>query len=91
MKNSPLTAVLLAILAISALLSVVLCWLFISHTRELRALQFTVNQINYARGMAPALVQDAAEYSKRNPEMVRTLESVGIKVTATNAPGTKPK
>ena len=39
MKNNPLTTILLGVLTLSALASVVLCWLYISNTRELRSLQ----------------------------------------------------
>jgi len=96
MKNSPLTTVLLGILAISALLSVGFCWRYVSSTRELRALQTQASMINNNRTMIQALANDTVEYSKRSPgpAIDQLLESVGLKPgksapAATNKPASK--
>jgi hypothetical protein len=79
MKNNPMTTVLLGVLTVSALLSVGLCWRYISNTRELRALQAQATMINNNRTLINALANDVAEYSKKNPAIDPILESVGLK------------
>ena len=79
MKNSPLTTILLGVLTLSALASVVLCWLYISNTRELRSLQTQAAQINNNRALINALASDTVEYSKTHQAMEPILESVGLK------------
>jgi len=79
MKNSPLTTILLGVLTLSALASVVLCWLNIANTRDLRMLQSQVTLINNNRAMINALVNDSMEYGKTHHEIDAVLESVGLK------------
>jgi hypothetical protein len=86
MKNSPLTTILLGVLTVSALASVVLCWLYISNTRELRSLQSQANIINNNRAVMTALANDAIEYSKKNPAIDPILESVGLKPSKSGTP-----
>lgn len=88
MKNSPLVTILLGVLTISALASVVLCWLYISNTRELRQIQAQTAMINNQRAVINALVNDTLEYGKTHPAIQPVLESVGFKA-ATNKPATK--
>jgi len=87
MKNSPLTSILLVLLAISAVLSLVFFWRYVNKTRELRVLQFQVTQINQKSAAMSQLVGDIVEYSKRYPnhDIERLLESVGV----TNKPAAK--
>src|ERR1019366_5596323 len=66
MKNNPMTTVLLGVLTISALLSVGLCWRYISNVRELRLLQTQASMINNNRTTINALANDVVEYSKKN-------------------------
>jgi hypothetical protein len=61
MRNSPLSTILLGVLTLSVLASVVLCWLGISNTRELRALQTQAALINNNRALINALVTDPME------------------------------
>ncbi len=93
MKNSPLTTILLAALAISALASVVLCWEYISNARELRALQIQTANINNRQAAMNALATDVLEYSKKNPAVDPILEFVNLKqksaAATTNKPPTK--
>ena len=79
MKNSPLTTILLGVLTLSALSSVVLCWLYISNTRELRMLQSHASQINNRRAIINALANDTVEYGKTHPAISPLLESMGLK------------
>jgi hypothetical protein len=82
MKNSPLISILLAVLALSALCSVVLCWVYIQNSREFRSLQGQanyINSINNRRAGLTALINDALDYSKTNRAIDPILESVGAK------------
>ncbi len=79
MKNSPLTTFLLAVLAISAVLSVVFCSLYISSTRNLRKLQGQVTFINTRTAGVTALANDALEYSKNHPEIDPILQWANLK------------
>ncbi len=94
MKNSAMTTILLAVLTLSALTSVGLCWSYIGSARELRSLQGQVGMINNNRALINSLANDTLEYSKRNPSIDPLLESVGLKPSksapaATNKPATK--
>ena len=90
MKNSPLTTILLAGLAISALASVILCWGYISNARELRALQTQTSLINSRQAAMNALASDVVEYSKKNPAVDPILEFVNLKQKSTPAATNKP-
>jgi hypothetical protein len=94
MKNTPLTTILLGVLTLSVLASVVLCWLYISNTRDLRTIQAQAAQINNNRALINSLANDTVEYSKTHPAIEPLLESVGLKPNktapaATNKPVTK--
>jgi hypothetical protein len=88
MNKSPLPTILLAVLAVSAIASVVLCWNYISNTRQIRMLNLTAAQINNNRALLNALATDALEYSKRNPAINPLLESIGAKAPAGGAAAT---
>ena len=91
MKNNPLTRVLLGVLTISALASVVLCWLYISNTRQLRTLQAQAASINNNRALINALAVDTVEYSKTHPAIDPILEAAGLKPgKSAPAAATKP-
>ena len=94
MKNTPLTTILLGVLTLSAIASIVLCWLYISNTRELRTLQAQAAQINNNRALINALAIDVVEYSKTHPAIDPILESFNMKpgksaAATTNKPATK--
>ena len=90
MRNSPLVNVLLVMTAISALLSVFLCWSYISNARQLRTLQQAIGMANQNRQVMNALAMDALEYSKTNPAINPILEAVGAKPsTKTGTPAPK--
>ncbi len=91
MKDTPLTTILLGVLTLSALASIVLCWLYISNTRELRTLQAQAAQINTSRAVITALVNDTVEYSKTHPAIEPLLESVGLKPTGKSNPAATNK
>jgi hypothetical protein len=94
MKNNSLTTVLLGVLTLSAVASVVWCWLYISSTRQLRVLRAQANAITYNNARINALVNDTMEYSKTHPAIDPILEAVGLKPgksapAATTKPATK--
>jgi hypothetical protein len=91
MKNNQLTTILLGLLTISALASVVLCWLYISNTRQRNTLQAQANLIVNNRNVMSALVNDTLEYSKTHPAIDPTLESLRLKQSkSAAAPTNKP-
>ena len=90
MKNNPLVTVLLGLLTLSVLASVVLCWLYISNTRELRSLQSQAGIIGNNRAVINAMASDVVEYSKKHPDIDPILVSVGLKPGSSNAT-TTPK
>ena len=91
MKRTPLTTILLGVLTLSALASVLLCWLYISNTRQLRSLQSQATFINNNRTIINALAADTLEYSKTHPAIDPVLESLGFKPGRTNpTAGSKP-
>ena len=75
MKNSPLTTILVGALALSALASLVLCWLYIGNTREMRSLQAMANQVNYFRKSPPPSLVMPDRYSKTHPAIDPILEA----------------
>ncbi len=89
--KSPLTTILLAVLALSALLSLGLCWGYVSNARELRTLQTQAAFINNKRAEINALANLAVQYSQKNPAINPLLESAGLKGGLKTAPGTTPK
>src|SRR5882724_8891539 len=66
MKNSPLTTILLALLLISAVLSLFFFYKYISKSRELRAMQFQVAQINQRSAGINQLINEVFEYSRKS-------------------------
>jgi hypothetical protein len=90
MKNSNLPTILLGVLTLSALASVVLCWMYISTTREWRTLQGQATVINNNRALINALASDTMEYSKTHPAIDPILQSVGLKPKAGATPTSKP-
>ena len=86
MRNSPLTTVLLALLGLSAVVSLGLFWKYSSRGRELRALQVQVQGIQNNRNFVLALAQDALEYSKTHPAIDPILEEAKLKTPKTGIP-----
>jgi len=79
MSKSPLNTLLLAVLTVSALASLGLCYLYSSNARQLRMWNTQVAFINQRSGAIQALAADAMEYSKHNPAIDPILQSIGAK------------
>ena len=91
MKNNQLTTILLGLLTVSALASVVLCWLYISNTRQRNSLQAQANLIVNNRNVMSSLVNDTLEYSKTHEAIDPMLVSLRLKqAKPAAAPANKP-
>ncbi len=88
MKKSPLTVLLLGVLAASAVASVIFCLLYLLNTRQMHRFQAQAAMLQYRQTLINSLASDALEYGKKNPAINPILEaSLGVKPTQT-APAT---
>jgi hypothetical protein len=85
MKNSPMATALLVALAISAFVSLFLCWRFTANVVEDRSMRGYVATKTDLRNRTLALIQASMEYAKHKPGIMAYLDSLGIKPN-TNAP-----
>jgi hypothetical protein len=78
MKNSSLTSILMGLTAFSAVASVVLCWMTISYSRQIRSMQPQMVGINKSVGAAQLLHGELVEFNKKspNPSLQAILQSV---------------
>ncbi len=81
MKKSPLTVILLGVLAVSAVASVIFCLLYLLNTRQMHRFQAQAAMLQYRQTLINSLATDAIEYGKKNSAINPILES---------ALGTKP-
>jgi len=79
MKTSPFETCLLAVLALSAVLSAISCYAYVGNTRTLRSLQTNLNIITQKNKALEGLAGEALEYSKRNPSIDPILEWAKLK------------
>ena len=79
MNKSPLTAVLMVVLAISALVSLYLCYECVTNASELSVLQNQAAVVNNSRAIMSAVATEALEYSKTHPAIDPILETAKIK------------
>ncbi len=82
MKNSPLTTILLALLAISAVWSVILCMQYVNHTRAFSRLESEALQMQARQSLLQSLVNDTIEYAKTHQAIDPALEVLGLKRSA---------
>ena len=78
----------MAILALSALASLYLCYACVTNTGELTRLQAMAVNVNKNRAIMNAVATDALEYSKTHPAIDPILEDAKIK--APSHPQTQP-
>ncbi len=92
MKNSPLTRVLLGVLVLSAAISLVLCWQYMSYVRELRTMRAKadrISQVGQMRQVTGNLIRDAQEFAKTHKNLEPLLDQFGVRTNispATNKP-----
>ena len=91
MKDSPLTSILIGVVAFFTLAVAMLAWLNVRNTKEIQALRAQEARVNYDHMLVNALATDAVEYGKKNPAINPLLESIGVKLKAgvTNKPASK--
>ena len=75
--------------AFSAAASIILCGLMISSSREIMVLRLQANEVNNRRIAAASLINELAEYSKRNPDIAPILQSLAPKAPAPAKPAAK--
>jgi hypothetical protein len=78
-KNNPLAVVLVTALFLSALAS---CWSAVwwfFGARELQALEFQYQAMNQTSAAVQSLVNEAVEYSRRNPAIDPLLQQFDLK------------
>jgi len=90
MKNSPLVTFLLGVLAVSAVLSVIFCALYVGNVREYRSRAGQADAISMRREVLGYLAKDAVEYSRINPAIDPILEAYNLKPKISLAPTNKP-
>lgn len=76
MKNSPLTTILLGLLALSALWGVIAYMKYVSYSGDLQRLREQTAWLNNRGRNFQMLVNDTAEYSKTHPAMEQLLRSM---------------
>jgi hypothetical protein len=86
MNKSPLAKILLAILAVISIWCPFLCWSFFTGSREIRKCQAEINQVNFNQQIFQMLLQESAEYSKKNPAMETLLRSLNAPPPQAPAP-----
>ena len=90
MKMSPLTTILLVLVAFAAFASLGLCWACVKNISELNRLQVQEAMVLNNRAVINSLANDALEYSKRNPSLDPILESAKVKPPSQTPAANKP-
>ena len=79
MKNSPLAAFLVAVLAVSSILSLVFCGLYVSSSREKHRWEVQVEGIKNRNKAVTRLANEALEYSKHDTNIDAILVWANLK------------
>jgi hypothetical protein len=79
MNKNPLTTILLAVLFISTIASIGLCYLCTRNARRLVEIQTQVATAQGRGAFIAALAKDVVDYSSKNPSIDPILEAAGIK------------
>lgn len=93
MNKSPLTMVLVGIVAFFALWSLFLSYTYGNTAKQFRELQMEVNRLAAKQQALTILFNEATEYGKTHPAIEPLLQSVRARATtaATSAPPPSPK
>ena len=90
MKTSPLTTILLVLVAAAAFASLGLCWACVKNISELNRLQIQESMVINNRNIINSLANDALEYSKHNSSIDPILEAARVKAPSQPAAPAKP-
>jgi len=88
MNKSPLTSIMTGVLGLSALASLILCYLTINYTHQIRSLRLPIARAALERNVAMSMANDAVEYSKTHPAIIPVLQASGIQFSPAT-PATK--
>jgi hypothetical protein len=90
--KDPVPILLSAILLGSVILTAGLCVWYLQCTRQYNAVQAEVERIARTRTTMQGLLNDAVEYSKKNPAILPILQNLGAKAKLeTNAAPAAPR
>jgi hypothetical protein len=89
MKNSPLAAFLVILLAVSALVSIVFCALYISSSREKHRWEVQVEGIKNRNKAVTRLANEVLEYSKRDTNIDAILVWANLKPKSNSSSSNK--
>ena len=90
MKTSPLTTILLVLVAFAAFASLGLCWACVKNLSELNRLQTQEAMVMNNRTLVKSLANDALEYSKKNKDIDPILEAAKVKPPGQTSAPAKP-
>ena len=90
MKTSPLTTILLVLVAFAAFASLGLCWACVKNISELNRLQTQEAMVLSNRALVNSLANDALEYSKKNKDIDPILEAAKVKPASQTPAPIKP-
>ena len=90
MKNNPIGVVLAGVLTLLAVCAAMLFVVFVQSSRTLQRLQGEVFVANRNQAALQNLLNEAIEYSHRDPSIEPVLQSMGIRARA-SAPSTATK
>jgi len=81
MKNSLFNTILTGVLATSLVLSIYFCWLYFVRSKDIILIQSQLARYQQTHQMLNLLVNDTAEYSRRDPASFAPIfETIGLKV-----------
>jgi hypothetical protein len=81
MNKSPLTSIMTGVLGLSALASLILCYLTITYTHQMRSLRLPLARATLLHNVSVSLAGDALEYSKTHPAIIPVLQASGVQVS----------
>jgi hypothetical protein len=90
MKTSPLTTILLVLVAFAAFAALGLCWACNKNISELNRLQTQEAMMINNRALVNSLANDALEYSKSHRDLDPILEAANVKAPGQAAAPAKP-
>lgn len=90
MKGNSLLVILALLIAVASLCVMGLAGWHILLTRDLNRTQFMISQFELRQNRLRALVNECAEYGKRNAAIHPLLQSIGVKITPSASTDTPP-
>jgi hypothetical protein len=76
MKNNQLTFILVGVFFLTTLATAVLSYKFVSSLHRMQVLQVRMVYVNNTQNFLNQLLNEAAEYGKKNPDIMPLVQSV---------------